>query len=70
MVTSTIYLLGCEVGANGLEFLKKGTLLSKLTKQGLFRLAKKRADEYVLFEFKVAKTVSQIQAYYREKPKL
>jgi hypothetical protein len=45
MVSPTVYLLGCEVGTNGLKFLKKGTLLSKLTIKGLFRLAKTRADE-------------------------
>ncbi len=70
MVTPTAYLLGCEVGTNGLKFLKKRTLLSKLTKQGLFRLVKRRADEYCFrWILRCSEIVSQIQAYYRETPR-
>jgi len=51
MVTPTAYLLGCEVGANGLKFLKKGTLLSKMTKKELFRLERQEETNIVSVEF-------------------
>ncbi len=59
MVSPTVYLLWCEVGANGLEFLKKGMLLSNTTKKGYSDLLRQELVEYVLclivyeYEFKV-----------------
>jgi hypothetical protein len=48
MASPTVYLFGCEVGANGLEFLKKGMLLSNMTKKGYSDLLRQELAEYIL----------------------